>query len=82
VTVDAQRIADSSLPRKAADLTVTRPQCRLPSTSKGDVQIAVRLDGALATLVFRAKQDGHLFTEVFSCHDAGSPVLTTTVDAP
>lgn len=82
VTVDAQRIADSSLPVTEADSTVFSTRCRLPSTSKGDVQVAVRLDGAPATLVFRAKEDGRRFTEVFSCDHAESPVLTTTVDAP
>lgn len=83
VTVDAQRIADSSLPRSVADATTrSSRQCRLPSTSKGDVQIAVRLDGARATLVFRATEDGRRLAEVFNCDDAASPVLTTTVDAP
>jgi len=83
VTVDAQRIADLTLPMSEADASAVAPsQCRVPSTSKGDVQIAVRLDGAPATLVFRARKDGQRFTEVFSCHDAESPVLATTVDAP
>ena len=83
VTVDAQRIADSSLPVTQTDSRApSGTQCRPPSISKGDVQIAVRLDGARATLVFRAKEDGRRFTEVFSCDDAESPVLTTTVDAP
>ena len=83
VTVDAQRIADRSLPTAPADL-VTRASkdCRLPATSKGDVRIAVRLDREPATLVFRAKEDGRRLAEVFSCGDAESPVLTTTVDAP
>ena len=86
VTVDAQRIADFSLPlvfsRTKALMDLVKTGCRLPSTSKGDEQIAVRLDGERATLVFRAEEDGRRLTEVFSCDDAESPVLITTVDAP
>lgn len=80
-TVDAQRIADGSLPTAPADLIGrSSKDCRLPVTSKGDVWIAVRLDGQPATLVFRAEADGRRLTEVFSCGDPESPVLTTTVD--
>lgn len=83
LTVDAQRVADRSLAQAdAVQGTTSSKDCRLPSTSKGDVRIAVRLDGERATLVFRAKEDGRRLAEVFSCGDAESPVLTTTVDAP
>lgn len=83
LTVDAQRVADSSLQAATADLMkrTSSKDCRLPATSKGDVRIAVRLDREPATLVFRAKEDGRRLAEVFSCGDAESPVLTTTVDA-
>ena len=90
-TVDAQRIHDMSLRSAfskqpeadgANDADRKAAGCDLPATTRGERLVAVRLEGRRATLVFRAKEDGERRAEVYSCRDADSPVLATTVRAP
>lgn len=90
VTLDAQRIHDLSLGFAAPRGTTSGGArsdadalaCDLPAFTRGERLVAVRLDGERATLLFRAREDGHRQAEVYSCDDSGSPVLGTTVDAP
>ncbi len=88
VTVDAARIlaftpavsADGDGPQLLSERSVVG-SCLSPDLRRGDLAVAVRLDGERATLVFRAARDGRRAVEVYPCDDATSPVVTTTVDA-
>lgn len=87
VTVDAARIlaftpavsADGDGPQLLSERSVVG-SCLSPDLRRGDLAVAVRLDGERATLVFRAARDGRREVEVYPCDDATSPVVTTTVD--
>jgi hypothetical protein len=87
VTVDAARIlafppavsADGDGPQLLSERSLVG-SCLSPALRRGDLAVAVRLDGERATLVFRAARDGRREVEVYPCDDATSPVVTTTVD--
>ena len=82
ITADVQRVEDQSL---AAPVTRTPPRwgdaCVRPATSPGDEWVRVRLDGAAAVLVLRAPDGGRRTADVFTCDDARTPAVSTTVRA-
>ena len=84
---DARRIAVGAPAYVAPHATRTGPLptnqgCDAPATRRGDVVIAVRLDGEPATLVLGAAARGARVARVYACDDASAPVATTQVRVP
>ncbi len=82
ITADVQRVEDRSL---AAPVTRTPTRwddaCVQPATFPGDEWVRVRLDGAPAVLLLRAPAGGRRTADVFTCDDARTPAVSTTVRA-
>lgn len=80
LALDVQRLAEFAL---VTDQGRSAPQalaaCARPEAARNAEVLAVRFDGAPATLVLRAPQDGVRRADVYACDDATAPLATTSV---
>jgi hypothetical protein len=78
---DDVRAEDTGKAGPSARLSRLFAPCRLPLTSPGDRLVAARLDGAPATLVLRAPEDGTRVAQVYSCDDPMQVIGSTRLRA-
>lgn len=80
LALDVQRLAEFAL---VSDRGRPAPQvlarCAMPVAAANDEVLAVRFDGAPATLVIQAAKDGVRRADVYACDEGTDPLATTFV---
>lgn len=82
LTADLERVAAFAARGTVEDQRARADTaCVRPRLASGDQVLVVRLDGAPAVLVMRAPEGGRRTAVVFTCDDAETPAVETTIDA-